>query len=428
LPARGPNLKALVRWSNGVALRYGETKVLFDPVESDSIVPDLFISHAHFDHSKGFQFPIQTKHSTKETRELYETDSGRKTGNWKQIRPGRRLRVGEVEVEAHDAGHVLGAVQYEVITPEGSIVYASHLNFVDTLLTRAAEVAPCEILILETTLASPKRVLAPRESVVAQIVKWAIECVEERRIPTFVTDRFGNAQELVRIFNIWTELPVIVHPRIARVNKVYENNSVALRYTDASTPESQSLFENAKCIVIVPRGFDTTRFGDFKVASVSAWASTNQDQVDRSFQLSDQADMNQLLRFVGEARPKTVLTFRGASKSFADLVSRKFGITAKELAANITRENIPQPKLDERRITKCQDALTSSMTTPDFSYRKEDLLSLGMKHGFKRPEIEEALVHSVREGLLEYIGVVDGYRLAFIRTSKSRTKLESESS
>ena len=42
--------------------------MLFDPVESDSIVPDLFITHAHFDHCKGFQSPIQTKYSTKETQ------------------------------------------------------------------------------------------------------------------------------------------------------------------------------------------------------------------------------------------------------------------------------------------------------------------------------------------------------------------------
>lgn len=398
--------------------------MLFDPIESDSVVPDLFITHAHFDHARGFQFPIQRKYSTKETRELYEVDSGRKAGNWQQVRLGRRLKLGEVEVEAHDSGHVLGAVQYEVITPEGSIVYASHLNFVDTLLTHAAEVAPCELLIIETTLASPSRVLAPRESVVAQIVKWALECVEERRIPTFVADRIGNAQELVRIFNTWTELSVVVHPRIARVNKVYENNGVALRYTDSSTPESQSLIENARCIVVVPRGFDATRFGDFRVANVSNWTRTDEDEVGRNFQLSDQADLNQLLRFVQEARPKNVLTFLGASKFFAQMINRKLGITAKELATNITRRRLSQPKLDEGRIAKCQDALLDSMSISDFTYLKGDLLNLGMRQSFKGPEIEEALDRSVKDGVLEYLEVVDGYRVLFSRNSKQRTELD----
>jgi putative mRNA 3-end processing factor len=415
---RGVKLKAIVRWSDGVALRYNETRILFDPIESDPVVPDLFITHAHYDHYKGFQFPIQTKYSTKETRELYEIDSGRKTGNWQQVRLGRRLKLGEVEVEAHDAGHILGAVQYEIITPEGSIVYTSHINFVDTLLTHAAEVAPCELLIIETTLASPSRVLAPRESVVAQIVKWALQCVKERRIPAFMTDRIGNAQELVRIFNNWTELPVVVHPKIARVNKVYENGGVALHYTDSSTPQSQSLVENAECIVVVPRGFDATRFGDFRIANVSCWSSKDEDEVGKSFQLSDQANLNQLLRFVQEARPKNVLTFRGASKVFAQMVNRKLGITANELAGNITRPKLPQPKLDEGRIVKCQDILLNSMDILDFTYEKEDLLNLGMRQGFKGSEIEEALERFIKSGGLEYSQLVDGYRLSFSRNSK----------
>jgi putative mRNA 3-end processing factor len=328
------------------------------------------------------------------------------------------LKLGEVEVEAHDAGHILGAVQYEIITPEGSIVYTSHINFVDTLLTHAAEVAPCELLIIETTLASPSRVLAPRESVVAQIVKWALQCVKERRIPAFMTDRIGNAQELVRIFNNWTELPVVVHPKIARVNKVYENGGVALHYTDSSTPQSQSLVENAECIVVVPRGFDATRFGDFRIANVSCWSSKDEDEVGKSFQLSDQADLNQLLRFVQEARPKNVLTFRGASKVFAQMVNRKLGITANELAGNITRPKLPQPKLDEGRIVKCQDILLNSMDILDFTYEKEDLLNLGMRQGFKGSEIEEALERFIKSGGLEYSQLVDGYRLSFSRNSK----------
>jgi len=85
-------LKAIVRWSDGVALRYGETKILFDPVESDPAIPDVFITHAHYDHSRGFQFPTQ-----KETRELYEVDGSHKVGDWQQVRPGRRLKLGEVE-------------------------------------------------------------------------------------------------------------------------------------------------------------------------------------------------------------------------------------------------------------------------------------------------------------------------------------------
>ena len=412
-------MKTVVRWSNGVVVRHENAKMLFDPFESDPTVPDLFITHAHYDHSRGYQFPIHKKYSTLETREIYEADSGRSVGNWQQVRLGRRLKLDGIEVEAHDAGHVLGSAQYEIITGEGNAVYASHINFVDTLLSHSAEVAPCDLLILETTSASPSQALPPRESVVAQMVKWALECVKERRIPTFMTDPIGNAQEIVRIFNTWTELPVIVHPRIGRVNKIYEKNGVALRYADASAPEAQTIIETAQCIVIAPRGFDATRFGDFKIANVSGWRSKLEGEDKRFFQLSDHADFNQLLRFVEEARPKIVLTFRGASKIFAEIVSRKLGITARELAANITPPQRSRIKLDDKRIVKCQDDILKLIEIPDYTYERRDLVALGIKEGFSTSEIEEALLRLVKGDFLNYSGLVDGYKL---RESKRNSR------
>jgi Cft2 family RNA processing exonuclease len=372
----------------------------------------LFISHAHYTHSRGFQFPTQKKYSTKETREIYEADSDRKTGDWQQVRLGRRVKVGEVELEAHDAGHVLGSVQYEVITPEGNVVYASHINFTDTLLTRAAEVAPCDTLVIEAAFAAPYQSIQSRESVMAEIVKWALECIKDRRIPALEADSIGNAQELVRIFNNWTELTVIVHPQVARINKVYENNGIALRYIDASTEEAQNLTADGRFAVVVPRRFDATRYGDFRIAVVSSWVPNVKTDDRKTFLLSDQADFNQLLSFVQEARPKDVLVFRGASRMFAQMVSKRLGIAARELVADIPRPKLTSPKPDEERVDRCQEVLVQLIQTPDFTYEKRDLMTLGIREGFKNSEIEEALARLTKGGLLKYSEMVDGYSLA----------------
>ena len=285
--------------------------MLFDPVDSDVTLPNLFITHAHYDHSKGFQFPTQKKYSTKETKEIYETDTGRAVGNWEPIRVGRRLKLGEVEVEAHDAGHTLGSVQYEILTPEGNVVYVSHINFTDTLVSRAAEVAPCDTLVIEATFPARALTLPPREQVIAEMVKWTLQCIREKRIPAFAVEPLGNAQELTRIFNVWTELPVVVHPQIGRINKIYESNGVGLRYIDASTTDAQELIGHDECVVLVPRRFDASRYGDFRIAHVTGWPSLAQRSAGQVFALSDQADLDQLLHFVQETHPKTVLTFRG---------------------------------------------------------------------------------------------------------------------
>jgi hypothetical protein len=380
-------------------------------LDSDPAIPDLFITHAHYDHSKGFQFPAQKKHSTKETRELYEADSGQKAGNWEQIRVGRRVQLGGVEVEAHDAGHVLGSVQFEIITHDENLVYASHINFVDTLLSRAAEVAPCDTLILEGTFPATTQVLPARESVIAEMVKWALECVREHRVPTFATDPIGLAQELIRAFNTWTELPVIVHPRIARINQVYTNNGVGLRYVDAGSEEAKALVGDANCVVLIPRRFDATRYGEFRIANVTGWPTQAEKAAGKVFILSDQADLEQLLRFVKETRPKTLLTFRAGGKVLAELVAKRFGIMARVLSGDVLPPKQNKVVLDEVRLGKCEDYLLSLIQATNLTYEKREIVARALEEGFKIQEVEETLKRLTQKRSLKYSAVTEGYSL-----------------
>lgn len=395
-----------------MAIRSGETKLLFDPLESDPMISDLFISHAHFDHSKGFQFPIQKKHSTKETRELYEIDTGHKTGNWEQIRVGRRVQVGSVEVEAHDAGHVLGSVQYEIITHNENLVYASHLNFADTLISKAAEVAPCDTLILEASFPAASQRLPPRESVTSAIVKWTLECIGERRVPTLAVDPIGTAQELVRVFNTWTELTVVVHPKIARINQVYWNNGVGLRYVDAGTEEAQTFIEEGKCVVIIPRRFTVTQYGEFRVAYVTGWPTQAEKASGDVFALSEQADLEQLLMFVKEARPKAVFTFRGrGSKILAELLSKRLGILGHVLSAENGRAKPVSMPVDEEKLATCEDYILKLVQVPDLTYDRRELIARALNEGFKLQLIEEALYRLQKRNALRFSQVTEGYSL-----------------
>jgi len=385
--------------------------MLFDPTESDPEIADLFISHAHYDHARGFEFPMQRKHSTKETLEIYESDKGRKVGIWQEIRRGRRLKVGDVEIEAHDAGHVLGSVQYEVMTPEGNVVYASHINFSDTLLLHAAEVAPCDLLAIEATYPATS-LSRPRESIIADMVKWALGCIGEHRIPAFETDSIGNAQELVRIFNLWTEAPVIVHPRIARINQVYESFGMHLKYYDASTEEALKPIEESQCVVIVPRRFDTTRYGNFRTAYVSGWVGNLRDRGREVFQLRDQANLDELLHFATEARPKSILTFHGASDLFAQMLSKRLGIPVRQLVTEPSQRKTPEVKLDEKRLSALQDILMNFIQTAGFTYEKRDLMALAMGEGFRSEEVEETLRRLTMSSVLKYSSTTDGYTLS----------------
>jgi len=374
-------------------------------------MPELFISHAHFDHSKGFQFPIQTKYSTKETKELYEVDTSHEVGNWEPIRVGRRLQLGSVEVEAHDAGHILGSVQYEIITHDENLVYASHLNFTDTLISKAAEVAPCDTLILEAAFPPTSQKPLPRETVKARIVRWALNCVSAHRIPTLATEPIGTAQELVRVFNTWTELSVVVHPKIARVSQVYENSGVALSYADAGTEKAQALVEEGKCVVIIPRRFDVTKYAEFRVAYVTTWPTRAEIDMGDVFALSAQAGLEELLMFVKESRPKSVYTFRGGSNVLAELISKRFGIAGRVLSVEAARPQPAAPKIDEKAVGACEDYLLGLVQTPNLTYEKRELIARAITEGFKLPLVEEALTRLEKKNSLKYSEMTEGYTL-----------------
>jgi len=316
-----------------------------------------------------------------------------------------------VEVEAHDAGHVLGSVQYEIITHNENLVYASHLNFTDTLISKAAEVAPCDTLILEAAFPATSQALPPRETVTAAIVKWALGCIGERRVPTFATDPIGTGQELVRIFNTWTELSVVVHPRIARIAQVYRNNGVGLTYVDAGTEAARGLVEEGKCVVIIPRRFDVTRYGEFRVAYVTDWPTPAEKATRSVFPLSEQADLEQLLMFVKEARPKVVLTFRGGSKVLADFVSKRLGIAARVLSTDIAQPKPISLRLDEKSLGMCENYILGLVQMPNLTYEKRDLVARALGQGFGLQLVEEALNTLTRKNSLKYSQVTEGYSL-----------------
>ena len=325
---------------------------------------------------------------------------------------GHRLQLGGLEVEAHDAGHVLGSVQYEIIMRDENLVYASHLNFTDTLISKAAEVAPCDALTLEATYRASSQALPPRESVMADIVKWALDCVHEHRIPTFATEPLGMAQELVRVFNAWTELSVIVHPRIARISQVYCNNGVGLTYVDAGSASAQALVEDGKCVVIIPRRFDVAQYGEFRLAYVTPWPTRAEKAAGNVFLLSEQADLEQLLLFVKEARPKVVLTFGGASRVLGEVVSKRLNTVGRVLQSGIEQPKPANPSFDEKSLGTCEDYIIGLVQVQNLTYERRELVARAVSEGFKLQLVEEALNRLTKKNSLRYSRATDGYSLS----------------
>lgn len=399
-----------MRRSRGVIVEYGDSGVAFDP--SNSSEHPIFVSHAHADHASSFKKLDLIKYATEPTYKLLEVLGWRNLGNWRPISVGETVRVGDIEVKAHNAGHVLGSVQFEASTPEGTILYTGDFSLGNSYTMEAAEAVRCDLMVIETTFGAPMFKFPKRQDVALEMVRWAVmEAIPAGRVPTFRTDSIGNAQEVISAFNLLTSVPVVTSRSATKVSDVYRMYGHELDYVDADSPEGRELLDDGKCVLIAPKGAKFKR-ENLDTALASGWAVMMRNR-GRAFPLSDHADFRELLSFIRRCRPRRVLTFHGGkmTRGFAEYVRKRLGIDAGPLTGR--EETIHGPVTrGELRMKVCYEQLLRTVRIPGFEYTSPWLVKEMARRGFTRSETEAALTHLVDRRVLEL--TASGVRLTQI--------------
>ena len=389
-----------VKWNKGVIVEYGGDGIALDPSPKTVDYP-VFITHAHSDHSSSIRNHDLVKYATEPTHRLLETLRRRSVKNWKPVSIGQKVKVGDIEVKPLNAGHVLGSVQYEVSTPEATLLYTGDFAMGNSYTMEAATTAACDLLVIETTFGAPQFRFPKRNEVALEMIRWAVmEAVPSGYVPAFRTDSIGNAQEIISIFNRMTNLPVVTARSATKVSDIYRHYGHKLDYVDADSPEGQELLESGRCVVIAPKG---AKLGidNLDPALASGWAVIMKNRT-RAFPLSDHADFRELLSFIRRCRPKRVLTFHGGAmtRGFAEYVRKRLGIDARQLTG---REETLMGPVSQRevRMKSCVDQLIRAVRIPGFEYTSPWLVKEMAKRGFTKSETETALGHLIEVGVLE---------------------------
>jgi putative mRNA 3-end processing factor len=387
-----------VRYRRGIIVEYGYDAVAFDPM---GLTPHpAFISHAHADHSAAFKHSDLWKYSTEETLRLVEALGWGGAGGWRELRVGGSARIGEIEVRGHNAGHVLGSLLLEASTPEGTILYTGDFNVGDSYTMEAAEGVDCDLLVIETTFASPVFSFPSRREIALEMVRWAVfEVIPMGRTPIFRTDPIGNAQEIIIIFNRYTRLPVLTQGSVTRASDIYRTYGFKLDYVDARSEEGEELLEDGRCILVAPKGSKLSS-ERLEPAIASGWAAIMRGRRSKPFPLSDHSDFRGILRFIRSCKPKKVLTFHGTalSRGFPEYLRRKLGVEAYPLTAR--GEGVSLRPRSEERIRRCCEHLLLEMRA-GFIYRPSWLMRAMALRGYSRDETQEAIERLIEREILE---------------------------
>jgi Cft2 family RNA processing exonuclease len=317
-----------VGWLDGVVISTIEGLIRFDPHSRRNRAGTVFISHAHGDHIRGLN-PNVEGYVTAETKEiLLKRKKVPYVKDLNTIRYGEKVVVNGLQVTAHNSGHVLGSSLYEITNQESTIVYTGDINCRDMLTTNAAKVVPCDVLILETTYGKPFYAFPSLIDVHARILNWVIHEIQKKRVPTFKVYSVGKAQEIVKLMNKFTNIPVVTSHEIAKINEAYNTNGVKLTYTDASTEAGKKLFTQP-CVQVITTHEPPPITNCCSYALATGWAlKFNHNSADAAFPLSNHADFNQLVEYVKRSQAKEIYTIHGFKESFAQSISKKLGIKA----------------------------------------------------------------------------------------------------
>jgi DNA ligase-1 len=276
--------------------------------------PFAFVSHAHSDHIAPHEEIIVSRGTA---RLMQSRLPGFRT---EHILPfGEEQIVRGLAVMLLPAGHIFGSAQCFLSAGNETLLYTGDFKLRAGKSAEPAQWRHADTLIMETTFGLPRYRFPPTEEVVAQIVAFCHETIDDGRVPVLLGYSLGKAQEILCSLD-GAGLTPMLHGSVYQMTRIYEQFGKSfckyLRYKQGDV---------AGKVLICPPSMNRSRMLEKivrrRVAMISGWAidanAVYRYRVDAAFPLSDHADYNQLLRYVELVQPRRVFTLHGFAAAFA---------------------------------------------------------------------------------------------------------------
>ncbi len=285
--------------------------------------PFAFVSHAHSDHIGRHREVIL---STTTARLMEARLPGeRREHRLEFMQPTEGLRPG-LRITLLPAGHIAGSAQAFIETVGGagaggmgSVLYTGDFKLRASLSSEPTQWTQADTLIMETTFGLPRYRFPPTAEVLAQIVKFCREAIEEDVVPVLFGYSLGKSQEILCAL-AQAGLPAMLHGAVYRMTEIYRELRPEFPHFERYTPGGTA----GKVLICPPSANHSRMLQKIKArrtAMLSGWAvqpgAVHRYQTDAAFALSDHADYDDLLRYVELVKPRRVLTLHGYAAAFA---------------------------------------------------------------------------------------------------------------
>lgn len=287
-------------------------------------VERAFISHAHSDHVAKHQLTFCSELTQHLMSERYGLN---KEGVFQPL-PLRTCHEWEGwEMRLFPAGHIIGSAMLHLTRKSdgATLLYTGDYKLRQGLSSEKCELPQADTLIMETTFGLPHFRFPPVAEVVAQVLKFVQETLDDGGIPVLLGYSLGKAQEILCALAD-SGHPVMLHKSVWEMTEAVKSLLGRLpdyRLFDAAAARGHVLLfppSNGKSLAL-------KKLKVCRTAMLTGWALQSgaryRYQVDEIFPLSDHADYPELLETVETVKPRRVYLVHGYTQAFAaDLRAR----------------------------------------------------------------------------------------------------------
>lgn len=127
--------------------------------------------------------------------------------HFQSVKFGDRIALGDMEMVVHMAGHIPGAAMFELIS-DRSILFTGDINTLDTHLVRGNSPVDCDVLIIESTYAGRNH--PPRSKTEHDFLQKTREVVDRGGLAIVPAFAVGRTQEMIMTlmdsgFDVWMD-------------------------------------------------------------------------------------------------------------------------------------------------------------------------------------------------------------------------------
>ena len=274
-----------------------------DPVRP---VAKALITHGHADHARAGHDAVL---ATRQTLDIMALRYGAGFAQSQQAAEGA-VRIGDVTVSFHPAGHVLGSAQICVAGQAGRVVVTGDYTRTPNAACAPWEPVPCDILVTEATFALPVFRHPDPMDEIAKLLESVAKFPERAHLVGVYA--LGKAQRIIMLLRAaGYDAPIYIHGALAKLCDYHAAEGVALGDLRPATVARGRKGDFAGAIVLAPpSAFAATwaqRFPDPVICFASGWmmvrARARQRGVELPLVISDHVDWPQLTRTITELDP-----------------------------------------------------------------------------------------------------------------------------